>query len=119
MKCRLVGMFLVAIILSVAFAVWLIIPGGSTTKANCDRIQTGKTEREVEEILGRPATETLQWPGWGGVAWVILRSFRGNRASWTTRKPTMSLFFRRPLLPHHSPDSCRCAGRRSERGRRG
>jgi hypothetical protein len=62
MKRRLVGMFLVAIIFSAAFAVWLIIPGGPITKANCDRIQTGMTEREVEAILRGPATETLQWP---------------------------------------------------------
>jgi hypothetical protein len=61
MKRRLVGMFPVTIIFAAAFAVWLTIPGGPITKANCDRIQTGMTEREVEEILGRPATETLQW----------------------------------------------------------
>ncbi|SRR5260370_18863774 len=63
MKRRLVCMFLVAIILSAAFAFCLIIPGGTITKANCDRIRTGMTEREVEEILGGPATETHRWPG--------------------------------------------------------
>jgi hypothetical protein len=61
MRRWLVRIFLVAIILSAAFAVWLIIPGSPITEANCDRIQTGMTEREVEEILGGPTTETLQW----------------------------------------------------------
>jgi len=62
MRRWLVCIFLVAIIFSASFAVWLIIPGSPITQANCDRIQTGMTEREVEEILGGPATETLQWP---------------------------------------------------------
>jgi hypothetical protein len=47
------------LVLAPIFFLSLLVAPDAITKANCDRIQLGMTEREVEAILGGPAEETL------------------------------------------------------------